>query len=413
VDLDPKRRRDNVDGYSGSRPEVGIFHSPHNPVAVVPPARFGAVPKIFDTNFRRLEQKIRHLKKSRESSTILINWPMHGVPVVAVPSQRAASARLSFDAETAVAELFRSLGYTVAREVSISGMSVDMMIERDGVRSPVEVKYRMTPIPMRDLVDVAVRMKTLETMGVVASPIIAVVGRITPEARRWSQGLGNFRLWDLDVLLEKAKPFKELYERIRALGHLGIGTDAVTLKEKTDRSAGEKLIKELEEHQLENRLTPTTYEQLCLRTIVFLFDSYLYGFQDQKYTTDGANRYDFICRIRSGNHFWDSIRSDFRTKVILFECKNYNDLITADQIYSTERYLFSGALRTVCFLISRMGADAGCERAAQAAMRESGKLVVLLSNRYLVEMIRLKAQVEGPEGYLDEKIWEFVATLPR
>jgi len=46
-------------------------------------------------------------------------------------------------------------------------------------------------------------------------------------------------------------------------------------------------------------------------------------------------------------------------------------------------------------------------------MRESGKLVVLLSNRDLVEMIRLKAQVEGPEGYLDEKIWEFVATLPR
>ena len=82
-------------------------------------------------------------------------------------------------------------------------------------------------------------------------------------------------------------------------------------------------------------------------------------------------------------------------------------------MYSTERYLFLGALRTVCFLISRKGADEGCHRAAQGALRESGKLVLLLSNKDLAEMLRLKAEEDGPTSYLDEKIWQFITTLPR
>jgi hypothetical protein len=55
--------------------------------------------------------------------------------------------------------------------------------------------------------------------------------------------------------------------------------------------------------------------------------------------------------------------------------------ITADQVYSTERYLFSGALRTVCFLISRKGPDEGCKRAAQGALRESGMQPAVTSSR--------------------------------
>jgi hypothetical protein len=110
---------------------------------------------------------------------------------------------------------------------------------------------------------------------------------------------------------------------------------------------------------------------------------------------------------------WETLRVDFRTRSILFECKNYKDPITADQVYSTERYLFSGALRTVCFLISRKHPDEGCKRAAQGALREAGKLILLLSNQDLITMLKLKAEEDGPTSYLDEKIWKFITTLPR
>lgn len=176
---------------------------------------------------------------------------------------------------------------------------------------------------------------------------------------------------------------------------------------------GLALISRLEAHISENTLSPNEYEELCQETFAYVFDPDLYGFKKQAETFDGANRYDFICRIRGGNEFWDSIRRDFKTRAILFECKNYNDRITADQVYSTERYLFNGALRTVCFLISRLGPNDGCLRAAQGAMRESGKLILLLSNVDLISLIERKTEYEGPEDFLDEKIWDFVISLPR
>jgi hypothetical protein len=172
------------------------------------------------------------------------------------------------------------------------------------------------------------------------------------------------------------------------------------------------LIRRLTDHEEHGEMSPADYEALCQEVMAFLFDPHLYGFQSQAKTTDGANRYDFICRILLDNSFWDTVRSDFRTRSILFECKNYAEPITADQVYSTERYLFSSALRTVCFLISRKGPDEGCKRAAQGALRESGNLILLLSNGDLVQMIRLRADENGPTNYVDEKIWQFIITLP-
>jgi hypothetical protein len=144
-----------------------------------------------------------------------------------------------------------------------------------------------------------------------------------------------------------------------------------------------------------------------------LFDPHLYGFESQVETSDGANRYDFICRIKPGDPFWDAIKMDFRTRSILFECKNYSEPITADQIYSTERYLFSRALRSVCLLISRLNSDDSAKRAAQGTMRESGKLILLVCNADLIRMLRLKAQNENPTEILDEMIWDFIIRLPR
>ena len=49
------------------------------------------------------------------------------------------NAQRGYAAEEFVAELFRRLGYEVLRNVRIAGMEVDLVIQRDGLRSPVEV----------------------------------------------------------------------------------------------------------------------------------------------------------------------------------------------------------------------------------------------------------------------------------
>lgn len=324
-----------------------------------------------------------------------------------------ASAREGLLALNVVADLFRRLGYSVASEVPVGGLLVDLVIERDGLRHPIEVIYaRSNRVPLAQISRTWVELRTAESMGL-TSPIIAILGRVTGDVKRLAQGAGGVRIWDAEVLLEKARPFNEVYSTLLQL----IGTEFPPVNassaDATRALERDRLIKTLESNEADNSISPKEYEKLCLEVFSFLFNPYLYGFQNQLNTTDGANRYDFICRIKSGNHFWDSIRADFRTRAILFECKNYNSRITADQIYSTERYLFTGALRTVCILISRLGGDESCYRAAQGAMREAGKLILLLSNRDLIAMLRLHEEIGGPESYLDEKIWGFIATLPR
>ena len=41
------------------------------------------------------------------------------------------------------------------------------------------------------------------------------------------------------------------------------------------------------------------------------------------------------------------------------------------------------------------------------------ELILLLSNRDLIELIKLKSDEGGPEDFLDEKIWNFIISLPR
>jgi len=313
--------------------------------------------------------------------------------------------------EKFIGALFERMDYTVVHHVRFKGLIVDMVVTSpDGVSSPVELLTAKNAVVSHRVADAARRLHSVTFDGDVVSPMLIAIPTLTLNARALATDY-NLRVWDLKTLKEKAQLFPDLSGRLAKL--LGEEPSSPVVVTKTVEKAGADLISRLEAHIEENLLSPTEYENLCQQVFLFVFDPYLYDFRRQMETTDGGNRYDFICRIRSGNSFWDSLRTDFRTRAILFECKNYDKKITADQVYSTERYLFSTALRTVCFLVSRLGPNEGCKRAAQGAMRESGKLVLLLSNEDMINLIKLTTEENGPTDYLDAKIWDFVVSLPR
>ncbi len=315
------------------------------------------------------------------------------------------------EAERFAKGLFERLGYNVKTEVlTIAGVRVDMVVQRDGLKCPVEVRWWQGGGTLTQLRQVAARLHSIAKIEPgFSSPIIVVIGEISAQARAWADQTFAVRIWDSAFLRETTRPYEDLSEQLRKLS----GDETSNLPANVNVDGAKRLIRRLQDHEAHDGLSPTEYEKLCQEVIAFLFDPDLYGFEPQTETTDGANRYDFICRIKPGEPFWDALRADFRTRSVLFECKNYEKPITADQIYSTERYLFSGALRTVCVLISRRGADDGCRRAAQGALREAGKLILLLSNADLIKMLELKAEPDGPISYLDEQIWKFITTLPR
>lgn len=142
------------------------------------------------------------------------------------------------------------------------------------------------------------------------------------------------------------------------------------------------------------------YEILCTEILQYLFRDNLNGWNEQNSTVDGLNRMDLICRIKRGNEFWDLIKEEFHSRYIIFEFKNYTDEIKQTQIYTTEKYLFNTALRTVCFLVSREGVSVNAMTAIEGILRETGKLIIPLSDNDMINMIDIKEDDLLPEDYL-------------
>ena len=124
-------------------------------------------------------------------------------------------------------------------------------------------------------------------------------------------------------------------------------------------------------------------------------------------------KYDLVCRITPGNTFWDSLITDFHSRYVVFEFKNYNEQIKQTQIYTTEKYLYKTALRSVCFLIARNGADENAQKASKGILRETGKLLIILTEEDLLNMIKLKDNGDSPSDYLYELLDKYLLKIEK
>jgi hypothetical protein len=123
-----------------------------------------------------------------------------------------------------------------------------------------------------------------------------------------------------------------------------------------------------------------------------------------------------VCRIKDNNNktFWSIIEKYFNSKYIVFEFKNYKDKITQKEIYTTEKYLYAKALRSVAIVVTANGYDDNALWAAKGCLRENGKLIVLLDKKDLINMIDLVVdENEDPSMYLLDKLDDLLLTLEK
>jgi hypothetical protein len=133
----------------------------------------------------------------------------------------------------------------------------------------------------------------------------------------------------------------------------------------------------------------------------------------QKASDTNLSFYDLIARVASEHDFWKAIVTQFRSRYVIFEFKNYNTRIKQGQIYTTEKYLFGTALRSTAFIISRSGADNNALAAARGALREAGKLIINLDVDDLCEMLHRKDSGDDYDALLVERVDEMLMRLER
>ena len=157
------------------------------------------------------------------------------------------------------------------------------------------------------------------------------------------------------------------------------------------------------------------YENLCTEILNYLFDNELTLWHTQEKSNDNLYRFDLICKIKDGNisGFWTTLIQFFNSKYIIFEFKNYNEQITQREIYTTDKYLYKKALRSVAIIISCKGASLNAEKAIRGTLRENGKLILSISNEDMIKMMDMKLNNELPSDYLYSKFDELMIDLEK
>ena len=288
----------------------------------------------------------------------------------------------------------------------------------------VETKfYRRKYIGTQLLKELLKQLNAYDTGKQKAEKVLVVSSEIEEKAYDdLKSELQNIVVLDIRNLLYLVNENNRLKERL--LSYIEYAVDDINItspascfamavpKEEDDDI--QKLISELEAWDPKIK-TEKEYEEICVKTLKKLFVDNLCLWKEQACTKDMLFRFDLICRIKDDkvSPFWKLLESFFNSKYIVFEFKNYSNPITQREIYTTEKYLYAVALRKVSIIIAASGSSDNAFKAAEGILREDGKLILLLSNKDLIKMLKKKDRKEDPSDYIYDKLDDVLTKLEK
>jgi hypothetical protein len=334
--------------------------------------------------------------------------------------------------------LFKAEGLEVDfKPTGTGGVVPDLLIRSPtGATAVVEMKlYRSHSTPVSALTQAAVNIEFSRRALQANRSIIVLGGEITPLAHEALKQFPELVVYDIGILaflvakhptligtfeeiIREALVFSEPIEpspkevNIEADLTLSLMEASVTLPVIVRKSKGDDLCKEINAVG-SGRPSAKKFEEKVIEALKYIFDNDLTAWSPQKKTDTSLSFYDLVARVASGHDFWNSIVSQFRSRYIVFEFKNYSAKIKQGQIYTTEKYLFGTALRSTAIIISRNGADANALAAARGALRENGKLIVNLDIKDLCDMLHLKDEGDDHNTILVERVDDMLMKLER
>lgn len=317
--------------------------------------------------------------------------------------------------EEIIRNIFEYVGYKViSQRDTINGIEADLLIERNGVKYVVEIKY-FTSISLNFHILNKVYEKLKPFIDGGYKPLVVISNSLRKERCRSFEGIKELEdsIIDIHNLLYMVK--NNDYLKSKMLEILDFSTEDIVIKKPNiDMDDIEEINNALDSKTLINQLTdmPTgrqhsgDYEKCCIEILRYLFETDLGMWGEQENSNDNLYRFDLICKIKRDtlSEFWETCKTFFQSKYIIFEFKNYSDPITQQQIYTTEKYLYRKALRSIAVIISRKGIDNNGLKASKDALRESGKLMLILDDSDLKEMINIKEKGGVPADYMSDKL---------
>lgn len=291
-------------------------------------------------------------------------------------------------------------------EVEQEERQADFVFRQGNERLYFEVKYYNNDYALNSKVKAACEhMKAIHS----GTRVLVIANEALPSLKEECKAQYGVYIWDVSNLLWLFNDYPNIKnEFVASLSYSVDQIEPCAPVPNIHRTAAESKQEELDWRGRLRRIKPGAeqfreYETICTEILKYVLGDYLTLWETQQQSNNGLYRFDLCCKIKSGadHDFFDTIKRYFVTKYIVFEFKNYKDEIGQEQIYTTEKYLYEKALRKVAIIISRNGAKDHALQAARGTLRETGKLIICLSDNSLLDMIDIKDRGEQePADYL-------------
>jgi Restriction endonuclease len=153
------------------------------------------------------------------------------------------------------------------------------------------------------------------------------------------------------------------------------------------------------------------YELLCAEILTKIFSPALGPPDLQERSDDGLDIMDAIFPIRAVTAPWSLIRSEYNTRFVVAEFKNYTDPIGQKEVESVAQYLWHKAQRNFGIIVTRVQPSGSALAQRRRKWLEENKMIVVLTDDDLAEMLQLFQAKRNPFNVIDAHLEEFLRTL--
>lgn len=351
--------------------------------------------------------------------------------------ENTSSYKLYKEFEKLVIRILKKNNFEIKDYTSETDQGFDILLELNGINGIAEIKMQRKKIASLDLVKRACQRLIFsfsENKNQV--PVLIISSYVQQSFKQ--ETLKNFGIliWDIKDLFHLAIDFADEYYELQEVLYK-VFSESIDDFSLIDNNFKEKTIGSFLSHSFTSRKTKIIdlkgselcrkingvrpgkeqsrkFELKSIEILKYLFESELELWEDQNETEDTLHKFDLLCRVRpSSKNFWQELLDDFNSRYVVFEFKNYTSQISQGQIYSTEKYLYKTALRSVSFIIARNDANKNAYKAASGALKEHGKLIIILTLNDLCEMLDMKDDGNDPAEILRNKIDEILIKMTR
>jgi hypothetical protein len=153
------------------------------------------------------------------------------------------------------------------------------------------------------------------------------------------------------------------------------------------------------------------YELLCAEILTEIFSPALGPPDVQSRSDDGLDIMDAVFPIRSVTAPWSLVRSEYATRFVVAEFKNYTDPIGQKEVEAIAQYLWRKAQRRFGILVTRLPPGGQALMQRRRKWIEEDKMIVILTDDDLLEMLQIREAGREPFDVVDAQLEDFLRTL--